>query len=389
MKNLIKKVLIVSILSILFLPLGGCTRKSDINELSIATGIGIDKESESDDVIITIQVVNQITLARQPKEITPVVTLTERGKTVFEAFRKASVGFTGRVFLSHFQMLVFGEEAAKDDIIKYLNFFFNDHEAQHRFNIVICKEKKASEFLQTYSVFSSVPIIDYQSKLNSTVNLVGMGKLTNLPMALNALKGESNGLVLSSFEIKGDIEKSKEMDNIKTPTPEAMVWPSDLAVLKDGKLVTYLNYDESIGYNFANNAIVNIVASVEVDNRRIALEVRGSSCKKSIKIENGKPKVTFEVKVVAIVNSDMSGDTEVGKEYADKCKKALEENIKNRMNLCIKKAKEHQVDIFDIGTSLHRDRPKYWKTIKDDFENIFKEIEIDVKVNATIENVIH
>ena len=107
---------------------------------------------------------------------------------------------------------------------------------------------------------------------------------------------------------------------------------------KRWKTFTYLNYDESIGYNFANNAIVNIVASVEVDNRRIALEVRGSSCKKSIKIENGKPKVTFEVKVVAIVNSDMSGDTEVGKEYLINAK-ALEENIKNRMNLCIKKLK--------------------------------------------------
>ena len=87
------------------------------------------------------------------------------------------------------------------------------------------------------------------------------------------------------------------MDNIKTPTPEAMVWPSDLAVLKDGKLVTYLNYDESIGYNFANNAIVNIVASVEVDNRRIALEVRGSSCKNQLKLKMVSLRLLLKLKL--------------------------------------------------------------------------------------------
>ena len=97
MKKIILRSIFTILLTLLFLPLSGCTRKKDINQLSLATMIGIDKEPDSEDVIITVQVVNHLNLSRIPVQVTPIVTLSERGTIVFEAFRKVSSGFTSKV----------------------------------------------------------------------------------------------------------------------------------------------------------------------------------------------------------------------------------------------------------------------------------------------------
>lgn len=389
MKKIIRRSIFTILLTLLFLPLSGCTRKKDINQLSLATMIGIDKEPDSEDVIITVQVVNHLNLSRIPVQVTPIVTLSERGTTVFEAFRKVSSGFTSKVFISHFQILAFGEEAAKSGIEKYLSFFFLDHEAQHKFNLIIVKEQTARNFLKAYSVFSEVPALDYIQKLETGNSIVGISKFTQLPEVLNSIYAESNAFIISSFYLKGDIEKGQTTEVKESSEPLVNAWPSDLGIFKNDALVGYLDYEESIGYNFLTNDITNVVIPIEFDDRKISTEVRCSGSKTSIKVENGKPKVTFEVSAIAGVVADMSGQTQFGKDYANKSKAHLEEEIKNRAMKCIEKSQSLKADIFKIATSIHKDKPKYWKTIKDNFEDIYENIEFEVKVNVSIIRIRH
>ncbi len=57
------------------------------------------------------------------------------------------------------------------------------------------------------------------------------------------------------------------------------------------------------------------------------------------------------------------------------------------MEKAIKKAQKLGADIFGFGEAVHRADPKYWNKVKNNWEELFKQLEphlnIDAKVRGT------
>jgi spore germination protein KC len=62
----------------------------------------------------------------------------------------------------------------------------------------------------------------------------------------------------------------------------------------------------------------------------------------------------------------------------------LEEAIKSEAMAAIRKAQELRADIFGFGREVYRTNPRVWKQVKDQWYEIFADMEPEIEVTAKI-----
>ena len=119
-----KKIKIL-IVVLFLLVVSGCYNYRELNELSIVSAIGIDKD-KNDNIKVTIQVINskkESSDSSQSNTNATFITYESSAKTIQEALRKVVLSSPKRFFATQMQILVISEKCAKDDITKYIDFF--------------------------------------------------------------------------------------------------------------------------------------------------------------------------------------------------------------------------------------------------------------------------
>ena len=74
-----------------------------------------------------------------------------------------------------------------------------------------------------------------------------------------------------------------------------------------------------------------------------------------------------------------------------KTTKKIEEDIKEEINRIINKATNliqntYQTDVLGYGMKIHKTNPKQWNKIKNNWDNIFQQLEISTKINIDIKS---
>jgi spore germination protein KC len=362
--------------------MSGCG-KLDVNELTIVTAIGMDK-SDTGGVKITAQILNAFVLARNPRPIAPVTVIDMEGDTVLETLRKFSTAYRSKLFLFHFQVLLIGEELAREGIEPLMNFFFTDNETRHKYNIVIAQGAKAGDILKVQALLSLIPIMAVESKLESAVRYYGITKETQIHKLVNDLYTEGVDITLGSLKFEGDLKKGETEDNVKDTKPPAYYYASDIGVFKHDKFLGYLTDKESIGYSYIMGEIQASVIPVTLDDgTKVTVEVANAKSKISLKMQNNQPRFTIDIAINGIIAEDMIG---VESRHTEPFMREVETKsgaeVKKWSTDCIKKAQNiYGCDIFKLGSIIHAKQPQYWKQIKDNYGNVFKNISIDVNVN--------
>ena len=151
--------LILFIIIILTSLLSGCWNYRDLEDLSIVSGIGLDLK-EKDEIIMTAQIINTSSLksgesgsgsgsADQTVRVT-----TSTGNTVFQALRNFIPQASRRLYLSHMQVLIIGQDAAKKGVYPLIDLFVRNHESRPGIRLLISHEK-AGDVLRSYDGIES------------------------------------------------------------------------------------------------------------------------------------------------------------------------------------------------------------------------------------------
>ena len=377
----------IFILIILSFGLFGCTGKQDINQLVLVSAIGFDKTENG--MKLVAQIVNRNILVPNPPQISPVYIVTAEGETVYECLNNLNNLLPNRMYMINLQLVLFSEEVAKDGIRDYLHYFVNYSEAQHEYNVLLTKDISAEEFLSQISVFSMFPTRTLISKLKTAVDETGFAKMTFVENVVNSLRGEYGVLVISSVNASGDLKKGGSVDQSKETNVASNITITDMAVLKKGVFQGWLNKEESIAHNLINNNVKNTVMVVDgTKNNKISSYIRHTESKIKVKIENGKPKATIEIKLGALVEEDTSLFVELDKEYERHVKNKIEEKLTKEITELIKRSKnEFGFDLLEIYEKFIKHEQKWWEENKANYDEIFKTMDIEVKVNVTIERL--
>ncbi|PHS35120.1 MAG: spore gernimation protein GerC [Alkaliphilus sp.] len=365
--------------------LTGCWGKREVNELSIASAIGIDKSEEG--YLVTVQLISPGEIAARTATTRAVVnTYRATGETIFEALRKLTLETPRKIYIGHMRLLIFGEDFAKDGIGKVLDFFSRDHEIRTDFYIMVARNTKAEKLLNILTPVEKIPASKIYSSLETSSKAWVQTKTVQLDQLISSLISKGKNPVLTGVVIKGSPEIGMDISNVEKVDAPTAVKISTIAAFKKDKLVGWLNESESKGLNYILGNVSNTVFSVHcLKEEKLAVELRRTKVKIKGKVENEEPKIDIKLwaegnVAAAECEIDLSKPENI---YA--IQKKVAERIKKLMEAAIKKAQDDfKSDIFGFGEYIHRADPKAWKEFEKNWDKEFEDLEVNINVAAKI-----
>lgn len=365
--------------------LTGCWSKRELNELAIASAIGIDKSG--DGYQVTVQVINpsEITAEKGTGQRSPVVIFSATGKTVFEALRRITLESPRRVYLSHIRVVVLGEELARDGIAKIIDFLSRDSEFRIDFYILAAKNTKAESVLKVLTQLEKIPANKIAQGLEISEKSWSSTHAVKLDELINGFTSDGKNPVLTGITLSGNADTGMTLENLKSSKLSSIQRIGNLAVFKKDRLVGWLSEEESLGYNYVMGNVKSTITTVECPGGgKLSVEVLRTKSNIKGKIENGKPKAKVELSMEGNIG-ESECDLDLTKpENIRQIEDALEEVVKEKMKLAIGKAQNLGSDIFGFGETIRRENPKAWKELKEKWNEEFERLSVDVSVDAKI-----
>ena len=350
----------------------GCYNYRELNDLTIISGVSISK---SDNIYnITVEVVNPKKEQDTSSGKEPDYVIYEGyGNSMQEAFRNIVKESPQKLYGAQIDILIIDEETARDGVSEILDFFARDPEVRSEFYVVISKNSDALKVISPLVNLSSKNII---SSLKSTNTYIGSVNLVTYNELLNDFINPHKEIALPSIEVVGNENIGETNENIEKTTSSANNVISNMCIFKDNKMLDYLTYEESLGYNIIRGNTKTVLIRNEYgDDEFIVNEIIDS--KTEIKPNLKKKEITITVSGTASISEvNKKVNLESNKEIK-KIEKDLNKKIEELMETTILNTNnKYNSDIYGFEDLFYKENPKYYK-------KLIKEYDIDFLNNIT------
>ncbi len=371
---------IIILLLTIFPLITGCYNYQELNNISIVTGTSIEKIDNK--YKITIQVVNpkksdDTSSTNQPTFIT----YSQLGDTLQEAYRNIVLTSSRRIYGSHINILIISEDIAKEDISQILDFVFRNTEMRKEFNVLLSKEP--SKLLELNTPITNISSNNIKDTLTAdTLHLAASRQITFNEM-MNMYLNPNLEIVLPTVEMIGNFNEGENIDNLKNTNPNADYKLTGLAIFKGNKILTTLNEKESVNYNIVTNNVTNTLLKHECQNNKYIVH-KINELSTIQEIDPKKNKLKVKITGTAII-SEVQCDYDLTKpKTIEKIQEDInKELVKNTTNI-IKKFQEQSTDVFGFKDIYYKNYYKDYNKIKDNYEEIFKNMQIDITSNIKV-----
>ena len=266
--------------------------------------------------------------------------------------------------------------------MKILTAVLEEETAAAQICNTVCKNDEALKIISPLVNISSKNIIN---SLKSTNTYLGTANLVTFHDLINNYLNPHIEIALPSIKVIGPPKIGESIEYIETSTSEATTIISNIAIFKNGKMLGYLNKEESLGYNIITNNSKTILIRNEYDNKDFIInEIIDSKTKIEAKVQEKKITITIEGNAsIAEVNKKIN--LESNKELT-KIQKKLNNNIEKLIKTTIENTTEkYNSDVYGFKDLFYKtNSKKYKKTIKELGDNFLNNLNIEVKSNIKI-----
>ncbi|WP_041667350.1 Ger(x)C family spore germination protein [Acetohalobium arabaticum] len=165
----LKQILTILLICCLATVVSGCWSSREFDSLALVKGIGVDLAKEEDRVKFTVQL-------SKPQEqqgggqsggaAQQFWTTSSTGYSIFEANRNLVKTVGRQPFYSHSEVVIIGEELARQGIKPYIDLFNRDPELRRRSYIAIARGEEAEKILQSSHGIESLSAIAVKQIIN-------------------------------------------------------------------------------------------------------------------------------------------------------------------------------------------------------------------------------
>ncbi len=383
----------ITVIMLLILLLTGCSDgqpfplRKEIDELNLIRVIAVDKSEVPNHIKVTVT--SQKAAGGGGQSGTgeagggneQVIVLSAMEKTVQAAVRHFQTYTNKHVFWGHSSYYLIGEDAAKEDIVKYLDFFARDHDLRPNSEVYIIYGQ-AGDILEK----SNLPgffIADFLESLSeNTEYLATSGSLQVLQLMIELDENRIFGIAVPMLSLDGELTKAKGTQHPLTKG----VRVEGYAVIKDFKLVGYMNQSDSRGYNFIKNE--GYKASIDItdrDGENVGMEIMRVRTKIIPREENGQ---LVGVRIISRIEANIDEVHTKRDIFKEDSLKYLEQQqsevVKKEMESSVKLAQKLNADFLGIGKAVHQKHPVLWERMKDRWNELFQELDIEIEVESHI-----
>lgn len=385
-KQTIIKLIFLIFISIM---LTGCWSKRELNELAIVIAAGIDKTDEGYEV--SVQIINPSEIAtKNTSGQSPVTTYHATGDSVFEAIRKMSTLTPRKAYFAHLNILVIGDNLAKDGINQTIDLFARDPETRNDFSVIVSSYSPAKEILNVLTPLEKIPGNKILNSLRASEKAWGTTLSVDIDQILQNIGSEGSSFILPTIELIGEKDVGAEIENLeKIATPTILKY-SGLAVFKQDKLIGILTEIESKSFNYINN---NIKSTLEIiscpnDDGTLTTEITSSKAKITGDFKNNIPKINVRLDISQNVGEIQCNIDVTDIKMIEYINFNTEESVKKQIEETLETIQQYyHTDIFGFGDVLHREDPKEWRKIKKNWSKVFTELRVKVEVHVTTQSL--
>ena len=388
-----KKQIIIAAVLLSLIALTGCARQflptmKNIDTYEVIRVLGIDKSRE-DSSKIDVTFIAELPHPSSKSEASggastsyELTTVTE--DSVFAAVRKLNLHDDKTHHLGYVDFLVIGEDAAKDDLAKYVDFISRDNDLRFSARIFIARGTSAKEFL--YSTTSAGKFVaDAFESFQFVINDLSSFGFLNCIDLINMLDNKTAAAIIPSVKC----EKYEKEQLFGGELPECEPLPCGYAVLRDGVLLGYFDPGYSRGYNFLTQRVYSSPVNVnDIYGNLVALEIIDAQLKTKAHFEGDTlTSVTYKIRVNAnFVEQHSRNYIFDERGISDLCEK-LSEVILNETGEVIAQSMEYGLDCTGLGRKIRLRHPLKWHGMKDNWDELYGTLKIDVTVDANIVRV--
>lgn len=357
-------------------------QREELTRKTLVQAIGVDKLSD-DAMRVTFAPAmsrDQESLQGSTEEINNVV--IGDGRTFFEALKKAQTYMSNTVYLGQVDLIIVGEEAARDDLGKYIDFVTRDQDMRMNLHIVVAKGTTAEEVLRCNSDDGATSFETIQSLLLDAGEMSYSSEI-QLRQVVQATEEETLDPILPAVTIA---KKEEGTGGAATISIEGY------GVFQDTKLLRYLEKDAAKAYNLLTGRFQNSVAVLSVEDiGKLSAQLLNASVDLSVQEEDGKPAFTFRVDLAANITERVGLDgTAKAQElrFTEDTMQQLEDNLssqlKDEMQRVIAQAQADGVDYLGLADHLYRSDPDWWDRVKDRWETLYPTLTVKVEMKSQI-----
>ncbi|TCM99037.1 spore germination protein KC [Paenibacillus sp. BK033] len=388
----LRTVIIVLVAAMSCFMLSGCWNRRELNELAVSVAVGVDKKG--DGIILSDQILNAGAISGQSNRSStsaPVNLFQESGGSFQEAARKMTRRSTRKIYVGQLQMLILGEDFAREGVTKVLDHISRDHEYRSDFYVIVARETEARDVLRISTPLEKTPATKLKNSLEVSAKAWGGTTAVEFRDFTSNLISKSREAVLTGLRLEGSFEKGNNLSNTTKVFPSARLVFAGLAVFKKDKLIGWLDEKESFGYNFTQGKITStsLLQPCPDSDRKLTVELVRTKSKMKAFIKDGKPLVQIDVKADGIVTDAQCPLDFTKPETITQIENNSNAQIKSYISSAVQKmqSSRYNSDIFGFGALFERKYPKYWKKAKSEWDSVFPTIQIKIQPKVNVKQM--
>lgn len=362
-----KRIKLLILLIITVITLSGCSY-TELNKLAIVSALGIDYKDGMYEITAQVMDIKKQDTGTEENSII----YESQGKTIGKAIRNLSEKYPKTVYLGHVEIIILGKETAEQKISDIFDYIMRSPEVRSTGYVLINKEQSAKLTLEPENEKEkSFATEQIKSSLESATKRSGTVYLMTFEDFLqNYLqKGKDPVVPLIKIDKKHGNETS---DTVIT----------NLAVIKNGKILQSLNEEQSIAYNTINNNYYDIVITPKYNGSPCGIVIFNPESKIKTDIKNNNVNVEINIKVEAKLN-ELNEKSNPNTDITNKrLEKIVEKELKKYVTSLLIYSKNTNTDVIGIGNNIYKNYPKDYKKYAN--KNLYVISKIKVNVDANI-----
>ncbi len=380
------------------LALSGCWDRREPDLLGIAMGMGIDVDEETGMFRVIAQIANPLGLSQGNggngpgggDGTPPAILLSARGLTLFEASRNLEIHSTRELTLSHMEILLLSESAARQGMGPIIDFVERKREVRLQIRPVVV-EGGLEELMSSQFPMEEIPAIGISRQLLSVKAKSALVPRVDFRQFVIATTSPGLDPIVPRIAV-GNVDQETEEDSGAGPDVDSPAELQGAAVFQRDRMVGWLTGREVRGFNWLRGELdrATLVIPLAEGEAPFSVEVISASCGIEPILEGENIRFAVDIRLEAVIMDQVFHATyEEETAFTRLMNREVARMAQDDIEAVFSKSQELESDFLGLGNLIYRRHPERWRELEDDWRQTLSEVTLDLEVSAAIRRTGH
>lgn len=381
-----KKIRFLLLIPLLLL-LTGCWNRVELNEIAIISATGVDWEDGK--WVLSNQIVIPKAISGQAGggQTAAVNVFSSTGDNFRIAVSKASQELSRRLYFSHNQVVIIGQDAARRGFGPLMEVYLRNYDSRETVAMFLSKGT-ARQMLEQLIPLEQIPGAAIQRMIaNEEMDSSSYRQMT-IHNVLMDLLGYTKATSIPGLALAGAGESTDSVDMLGRTSTPSKVRLSELGIVYGDKLVGWINDEQSKGVmwltDHVDKSTIEFACSAGKTRESSTAHILSSSTKVKPIQRDGKWVMKINVEAQGTLLEYDCGGNLIKPEEVWGIEELIEKQIASIIMGGWEAVRKYKTDVLGFGTLIHKAYPKAWKQLESRWKEEFPRTEIELNVNMRL-----